>query len=380
MKNITDYIVPWVRKAAPYSDKHMDFAWAHPEVARMMSNENPIPPSEVVLDAIMQAAQQGNLYPGSGEELRRRLAQPSGLQPENVLLGNGSTDIINIVINTFMAPGDQAIIPYPTFSMYEARVRVNGGEPVIIPLGPPPDFAWDIEGILAAVNEKTRLIFICTPNNPTGNQIAESDLRRILDLGLPTFIDEAYYELEDRPISMAHLVKEYPNAIISRTMSKAYGLAGFRIGYALADASLVDYFNRVRIPWNVSLLALAAALAGLDDTAGQRQKYQINQQGRQYLIAEINKIPGMTAFPSQGNFVLIDASILGKTSDQIRDEIIARGIFIRPMSPHHMKEGYIRVTVGTPEQNRRFIEVFRNYVDEVMDSRSLKPESPTPSR
>jgi histidinol-phosphate aminotransferase len=136
----------------------------------------------------------------------------------------------------------------------------------------------------------------------------------------------------------------------------------------------VGYFNRVRIPWNVSLLALAAALAALDDTAGQRQKYEINWQGRQYLIAEINKIPGMTAFPSQGNFVLIDASVLGKTSEQIRDEIIARGIFIRPMSPHHMKEGYIRVTVGTPDQNRRFLKVLRDYVDEVMASRNSSVE------
>lgn len=368
MREITEYIVPWVRNAAPYSDKHMDFAWAHPATVRMMSNENPIPPSEEVIEAILKAAQKGNFYPGSGEELRRRLGQAAGLRPENVLLGNGSTDIINIVINTFLAPGDQAIIPVPTFSMYEARVRVNGGEPVIIPLGPPPDFYWDIDGILAAVNARTRLIFICTPNNPTGNQITEVDLRRILDLGLPTFIDEAYYELEDEPRSMAHLVREYPNAIISRTMSKAYGLAGFRIGYALAEASLVSYFNRVRLPWNVSLLALSAALAALDDQAGQQQKYESNLQGRQFLVAEINKIPGMIAFPSQGNFVLIDAGILGKTSEQIRDDIIARGIFIRPMSPHHMKEGYIRVTVSTPDQNRRFIEVFRSYVEEVMAS------------
>jgi histidinol-phosphate aminotransferase len=374
MKSFEDYIVPWVRNVAPYSDKHMDFAWSHPEVIRMMSNENPIPPSESVIDAILDAARKGNLYPGSGEELRRRLGEAAGLGTDNVLLGNGSTDIINIVVNTFLAPGDEAIIPYPTFSMYEARVRVNGGVPVVVPIGPPPDFYWDIDGIIMAVNERTRLVFLCTPNNPTGNEIKESDLLRILDFGLPTFIDEAYFELEDEPRTFAYLVKEYPNAIVSRTMSKAYGLAGFRIGYALADAGLVSYLNRVRIPWNVSLLTLAAASAALDDRADQERKLENNRQGRSYLVEEINKIPGLQAFPSQGNFVLIDASTLSKPSEEIKDEIIARGIFIRPMSPHHMKEGYIRVTVGTPAQNRRFLEVLKEYMAETKSGESHKPK------
>jgi histidinol-phosphate aminotransferase len=244
--------------------------------------------------------------------------------------------------------------------MYEARVRVNGGVPVVIPISPAPDFYWDIEGILRAVNPKTKLIFVCTPNNPTGNQIRESDLRRILDLGLPTFIDEAYYELEEEPRTLAFLVEEFPHAIVSRTMSKAFGLAGFRVGYALGDAGLVSYLNRVRIPWNVSLISLAAALAALDDSADQRRKRENNREGRRYLCEEINRIPRLQAFPSEGNFVLIDASSLGVTSEQIRDEIIRRGIFIRPMSPHNMKQGYIRVTVGTPGQNQRFLEVLRD--------------------
>jgi len=369
MRSVEDYIVPWVRTAAPYSDQHMDFAWSHPEVVRMMSNENLIPPSEQVIDAVVEAARQGNLYPGSGEELRRKLGQAAGLDAENVLLGNGSTDIINIVINTFLAPGEEAVIPSPTFSMYAARVKVNGGVPVEIPLGPPPAFDWDVDAILAAVNEKTKLIFICTPNNPTGNQIREADLRRILDQGIPTFIDEAYYELEEQPRTLAFLVTEYPHAIISRTMSKAFGLAGFRVGYALADAGLVSYLNRVRIPWNVSLISLAAALAAMDDLEDQQRKREINCEGRRYLCEAINQIPGLRAFPSEGNFILIDASSLGRTSDQIRDDIIQRGIFIRPMSPHNMKPGYIRVTVGTPQHNRRFIEVLRDYAAKALEEK-----------
>lgn len=367
MKSIEEYIVPWVRDSEAYSDKHMDFAWSHPEILRLMSNENLIPPSQGVLDAVNEAARLGNLYPGSAEQLRQKLAERDGLSPDQVVLGNGSTDVINFTVNTFVAPGDEVIIPVPTFSMYEARVKINGGVPVLVPLTPAPHFYWDIEAIQKAVTPKTKLIVVCTPNNPTGNQIKFSDLHRLIQLGIPLFIDEAYYELETEPRTLAHLVNEYPHVLVSRTLSKAYGLAGFRLGYVYASKEVASYLNRVRFPWNVSLVSIAAALAALEDEADQKQKRQNILEGREYLKHEINRIPGLRAFPSEGNFVLIDASILGKTSTEIRDDIIARGIFIRPMSPHHMKEGFIRVTVGTPEQNQRFIQVLREYVNHVLN-------------
>ena len=361
-KSIEDFVVPWVRESAPYSDKHMDFAWDHPEIVRMMSNENPLPPPESVVTAVVEAVRMGNLYPGSGEELRRRLAEPFGLGADNVALGNGSTDVINFIIHALVAPGEEVVIPVPTFAMYETRSRIHGATPVLVPMT--PDFYWDLDGMLKAVTPKTKLIFVCTPNNPTGNQMKESDVRRILKEGIPTVIDEAYYELEEEPHSLAALVREYPNAIINRTMSKAFGLAGLRVGYCFADERLISYFNRTRFPWNVSLLALAAAVAALDDKADQKRKYENNRQGRQYLQEAIDEIPGLKAFDSEGNFVLFDASSLGKDSMQMRDDLIERGVFIRPMSPHHMKPGYMRVTIGTPEQNENFINVLRAYVAE----------------
>ncbi|MGW8251472.1 MAG: histidinol-phosphate transaminase [Anaerolineales bacterium] len=364
MKSVKDYIVPWVRDSETYSDRHMDFAWAHPEILRLMSNENLIAPSQAVLDAVLEAARLGNLYPGSAEDLRSALAQKAGVSPEQVVLGNGSTDVINFTVSTFVAPGEEVIIPVPTFSMYEARVRIHGGTPVLVPLTPSPHFYWDIDAIFNAVTPNTKLIVICTPNNPTGNQIEERDLLRILDLKIPVFIDEAYYELVAEPRSLVHLIADHPHAMVSRTMSKAFGLAGFRVGYIFASPEIASYLNRVRYPWNVSLVAIAAALAALDDEADQQAKRKNTLDGRAYLVSEINKIPGLRAYPSQGNFVLIDASILNKSSEQIRDEIIAQGIFIRPMSTHLMKEGYIRVTIGTPEQNQRFIETFKHYVFE----------------
>lgn len=367
MKSVEEFIVPWVRASETYSDKHMDFAWAHPEILRLMSNENLLAPAQPVLDAVLEAARLGNLYPGSAEKLRQKLAERDGLSADQVVLGNGSTDVINFTVNAFVAPGEEVIIPVPTFSMYEARVKINGGVPVLVPLTPAPHFYWDIEAIQNAVTPKTKLIVVCTPNNPTGNQIKFSDLQRLLQLGIPLFIDEAYYELESEPRSLAYLVNEYPHALVSRTMSKAFGLAGFRLGYVYASKEVASYLNRVRFPWNVSLVSIAAALAALEDEADQKAKRKNIIEGREYLQHEINRIPGLRAYPSEGNFVLIDASILGKTSTQIRDDIIARGIFIRPMSPHHMKEGYVRVTVGTPEQNQRFIQVFREYVNQVLD-------------
>jgi len=364
MKSIEDFIVSWVKTAEPYSDKHMDIAWENPQIIRMMSNENLLGPSEYVLEAITEAARLGNLYPGSGPVLRRKLGEKAGLTADHVVLGNGSTDVINFVAHTFIAPGEEAVIPVPTFPMYEARVKIAGGLPVQVPMT--PDFYWDMEAILNAITPKTKLIFVCSPNNPTGNQIKEKDLLRILELGIPTFFDEAYYELENEVISRAPLIEKYQHMMVNRTFSKAFGLAGFRLGYVLCDPQLASYFNRVRFPWNASLISIAAALAGLDDEEDQERKRKTVINAREYILTEINKIPGLRAFPSEGNFVLIDASVLDKESLEIRDNMSAKGIYIRPMSGHNMARGFIRVTVGTPEQNHLFIETFRKYCREII--------------
>jgi histidinol-phosphate aminotransferase len=223
-----------------------------------------------------------------------------------------------------------------------------------------------MEAILRVVTPRTKLIFICSPNNPTGMQIAEDDLLRILDLGIPIFYDEAYYELEDNVASRVSLIHKYPHMMVNRTFSKAFGLAGFRVGYILCDPKLASYFNRVRFPWNVSLVAIAAALAGLEDVEDQERKRQNVIKGRGYIFEEINKMPDMRAYPSEGNFVLIDASTLDKDSMEIRDAMAAKGIYIRPMSGHNMARGFIRITVGTPDQNQLFIKTFKEYVRDVM--------------
>ena len=299
-------------------------------------------------------------------ELRKKLGENAGLSPDHVVLGNGSTDAINFVVRTFVAPGDETVIPVPTFPMYEARVKIAGGMPIQVPMS--ANFYWDLEAIFQAISSKTKLLFICSPNNPTGNQIQEKDLLRILELGIPIFFDEAYYELENEVGSRAYLIEKYPHLIVNRTFSKAFGLAGFRVGYVLCHPKLASYFNRVRFPWNVSLVSIAAALAGLEDVEDQKRKRNNVINGRDYILTEINKISGLRAFPSEGNFVLIDASALDKESLEIRDSLATKGIYIRPMSGHNMPRGFIRVTVGTPKQNQFFIETFSQYCREIIGS------------
>ena len=210
----------WVRGATPYNEDHFALAERN-DVVRMMSNESPFSPSGEVIAAVVAALSQANRYPVGAKELRGKLARREGLawDESNVILGAGSTELIDVAIRTFVAPGEEVLLSVPTFSMYEARTRTAGGIPVLVPMT--SDHRHDMLGLLRAVTERTKLLFICTPNNPTGNRMPEADLRRLLRLGLPTVIDEAYVELAEAP-SVAHLSNEFPNAIILRTFSKAF--------------------------------------------------------------------------------------------------------------------------------------------------------------
>ena len=248
----------WVRAAEPYNEGHFTIADEQSDVLRMMSNESPFSPSARVLEAILDAATRGNLYPAGAAELREKLADREALDETNVVLGAGSTELIDLIIRTFVAAGEEVLLSVPTFSMYEARTRTVGGVPVLVPMT--EEHEHDVAGLIRSVTERTKVVFLCTPNNPTGHATSETDLRRVLRLGLPTVIDEAYYELGSRD-SVAHLLKEYPNAILLRTFSKAFGLAGLRLGYAFAHKVVIRLLNRVKVPWNIPSITVAAAMA-----------------------------------------------------------------------------------------------------------------------
>jgi len=285
------------------------------------------------------------------------------------VLGAGSTELIDLVIRTFVAPGEEVLLSVPTFSMYEARARVCGGIPVFVPMSDNHEF--DVSGIVSAVTERTKVIFLCTPNNPTGNRMSEASMRRILRLGLPTAIDEAYHELGETRDSLSHLLAEFPNAILIRTFSKAFGLAGLRLGYALAHPAVTRLLLRAKLPWNISSLTLAGALAALDDVEEFELRMTQLRKGRDYLERELGKIKGVSVIAGEGNFVLLDVAKAGVSAQGIVDAMLAEGVYIRSLAVHHAKRNYVRVTVGAEEHNLRCVDTMRMVIAKLAHRASL---------
>lgn len=353
-ESIEFYAPSWVRAAKPYNEDHFAVAEQN-DVLRMMSNESPYAPSPRVINAILEAATRGNLYPGGALALKNKLALRDNQAEGSVILGAGSTELIDLVIRTFVGPGEEVLLSVPTFSMYEARTRTVGGIPVLVPMT--EDHDHDLSGLIRGVTERTKVIFLCTPNNPTGGRISEADMKRLLRLGLPTVIDEAYHEFGEGE-SFSRLLEEFPNAIVLRTFSKAYGLAGIRLGYALAHPAVVRLLSRVKVPWNIPAITLAAASAALDDAAEFDVRISELRVAREELVDRLARIEGLMPVPSEGNFVLIDVSSTGQTAERLVESMLKDGVLIRSLSVHHAKRSYVRVTVGTREQNARCISAF----------------------
>lgn len=353
---VEQFAPSWVRGARPYDENHFGRAAERDGIARMMSNESPFPPSRRVFDAVVAALTTGNQYPVVPRSLKEKLAARERVDADGVILGAGATELIDLVIRTFVAPGEEVVISVPTFSMYEARTRVVGGIPMLVPLG---DEGHDVSSILRAVSERTKLIFLCTPNNPTGHDVEEAMLRRILRLGIPTVIDEAYLELTDAPASHAKKISEFPNAIVLRTMSKAFGLAGLRVGYSMSDPAVAKVMMRAKLPWTVSSVALAAAEAALDDVAEQEARVAALKAGRVFLARELSRVPGVRVVSAEANFVLLDTTATGLSSELLVEAMITKGVLVRALTSHHMDRRYVRVTVGTADQNEACVRALR---------------------
>jgi histidinol-phosphate aminotransferase len=342
----------WVRAAKPYNEGHFAIADDRGDVLRMMSNESPFAPSARVIRAIVDAAMSSNHYPPNASRLKEKLAKRDDLDASNVILGAGSTELIDLVIRTFVAPGEEVLLSVPTFSMYEARTRVVGGIPVLVPMS--DDHEHDINGLIRAVTERTKVLFLCTPNNPTGNAIPEAELRRLVSLGLPTVVDEAYVELGDAE-SYARFVREFPNVIVLRTFSKAFGLAGLRLGYAFAHSAVIELLSRVKIPWNLPAVVLAAAEAALEDSAEHEERVSALKVARAELAERLSDLPGLSILESDGNFISIDISSTGLSAADFVAAALAEGVLIRSLETHHATRRFVRVTVGTRAENARCV-------------------------
>ncbi len=363
MKSMEDYFVPWLKGQKMYISSHIELAWRDPSLHRMMSNENPNPPSPRVLAAIEKYARMAHRYPDQGLVVRGKIAEINRLAgPENVMLGNGSSEIYDMIWRSLVAPGEEVIQHTPCFGIYKLRCAAVGGKLVSVPMRyADKKLLFDSEAILAAITPKTKVIVIANPNNPTGNFMEPEGFVRIAEAGVPFVVDEAYVEFAGLGQSQVALTKKYPNVIITRTLSKAYGLAGLRFGYLLADPQVVATIAAMLIPWNLGTIAMWAGLAALEDTEGLKERAQFNNREVMFIEESLSDLPGLTVFHSYGNYILFDAQAAGKNGKDMVDFALQRGLIFRPQSDMYNSDGWFRITIGSEEENRMAIQAVRDF-------------------
>lgn len=346
---------PGVVDSKPYDATHHDAAWRLQGYDRLMSNECPLPPSPRVLDAAREALEVCNLYPNSGEDVREATAAFCGAPPSSVVLGNGSTEVLDVVTRLLVGPGDETVVAVPTYAFFETQTRLCGGTPVLVPLA--DVWSLDIDAVLAAVTPRTKIIFLCSPNNPTGNGWSTAELEAVLGPGVPVVVDQAYLECGHAE-SFAPLVARHPNLVVTRTFSKAFGLAALRIGYGVMHPDLADAALRLRIPFSLSLPALRAAAAALADPADIEARREFISSERERVFAALTSLEGVEPYPSEGNFILMSVAASRRSNDEIIRIAHSEKILLRAMGSHRLRGTHVRVTIGLATQNDRFLDLF----------------------
>ena len=326
-------------------------------VIKLASNENALGPSPKAIAALRKATGALHRYPDATcGELRAKLAKKLRVDPASLIVGNGSDELIVLALRAFVDPGEEVVVAQPTFLIYELQARACGASVNVVPLR---NYRYDLAAMKAAITPHTKLVFIANPDNPTGTYVSKRELEAFLG-GLPAetivFIDEAYYEFVDAadyPQTLRY-VEDRP-IIVTRSFSKAYGLAGLRVGYGVAQPSLIAAMNAVREPFNVNSLAQAAAAAALDDRAFLTRTRRLVKEGRRYLTNALERLH-LRYVPSVTNFLLIE---LGPRANEIARALLTRGVIVREMSGWKLS-GCIRVTIGTMAENRRFVQALKS--------------------
>jgi histidinol-phosphate aminotransferase len=349
---------PGINQLSPYQPgkpvEELERELGIADIIKLASNENPLGPSRVVTESISGQFAKLARYPdGSAYQLKNKLQTKLGIDPAMVTVGNGSNDVLELVARVFLGPGLESIVAEHSFVVYPLVTKSLGAELTVIPA---IDFGQDLRATLAAISEGTRVVFIANPNNPTGTWVDKQSLLSFLD-AVPekvlVVLDEAYAEYVAEPNypNGLELVGDYPNLIVTRTFSKAYGLAGLRIGYSVSHPDIADLMNRVRQPFNVNAMSLSAALIALDDDAYLKESIRVNNEGMQMLTEACGQL-GLGFIPSVGNFLTID---LGFDAMPIYDGLLRQGVIVRPIAVYGMPN-HLRVTVGLPAENKRFVE------------------------
>jgi histidinol-phosphate aminotransferase len=323
-------------------------------IVKLASNENPLGPSPRAIAAAKRALDQGQLYPDGGcFELRQKLAASRGMAPDEFVIGNGSNEIIELLGHVFLGPGDEVVMATPAFVVYKLVTLLFGAKAVEVPLR---EWRHDLPRILESITPRTKLVFVCTPNNPTGtaNSAAElAEFVRALPGHVVGVIDEAYAEFVEAAPDLRPLIREGRKIICLRTFSKIYGLAALRVGYGYAAAELCALLNRVRQPFNVNAIAQAAAIAALDDASFAQRSAQTNRAGLAQLERGCREL-GLECVPSVANFMLVRVG----DGTGVFNALQRRGMIVRPVKSYGLPE-WIRVTVGTAEQNVRLLGELR---------------------
>ncbi|RJQ81725.1 MAG: histidinol-phosphate transaminase [Desulfobacteraceae bacterium] len=351
-------IPEYIQTIAPYVPgkpiEELEREYGITDSIKLASNENPLGPPPAAMAALGQAFLKLHRYPdGAAFELTQRLARHLKVAPEQIVLGNGSDDLLGMLARVLLQPGDEVLVPDPSFLMYTIVAQSAGAVPIKVPL---KATHIDLEKVAAAVGPRTRLIFICNPNNPTGSAVRRKDLEDFL-AGLPAHVavvlDEAYFEFvrDEECVSGIVLLASHANVVTLRTFSKAYGLAGLRVGYGIMPGYLAELLHRVRMPFNVNTLAQVAATAALDDTDFLGRTLATVHQGLDFLYAELTR-RGLRYFPTQANFFLVD---VGRQAADVFDALLRYGVIVRSMGAYGYPN-FIRVSVGMPEENRRFLQ------------------------
>ena len=360
---------PGVQKLSPYvpgkpvEELAREFGLRPQDIVKLASNENPLGPSPAVREAIAAALPELTRYPdGNGFALKQALAAKSGVNTAGITLGNGSNDILELVARAFVGPEHEVVFSDHAFAVYPIVTQAVGARAVSVPA---KNWGHDLDAMAAAITPSTRVVFIANPNNPTGTWIERDALEAFLDRvpeNVIVVLDEAYteyVETDDVPNGVDYLGR-YSNLLVSRTFSKAYGLAALRVGYGLSHPAIADALNRVRQPFNVNSLALAAALAALEDEAYLIESRRINRIGMQQLEEGCAAL-GLSWIPSRGNFLAID---LGREAAPVFQGLLREGVIVRPVANYGMPN-YLRVTIGLPVENQRFLDALKQVLARV---------------
>ncbi len=342
--------------------KELEREYGIKNIIKLASNENPLGTSKKAIRAIKRALSDINLYPeGSCHYLLEKLSNTLKIDKEKIICGNGSNEIIELLARGFLSEGDEVISSEKTFLVYPILTQACGTAYKEVPMT--TDYRFDFEGILRAITPKTKIIFIVNPNNPTGTYLNAAEIEGFIakvPKNILICIDEAYVDFAnapDFPKSLQYITDQNPNVVLLRTFSKAYGLAGLRIGYGVASKEIVGYLHKVRQPFNVNSLAQTAAVAAIDDAFFLWRAKRVTIVGREFFYKQFKKM-GLEYLPSQANFVLVNMKRNGR---EIYQALLKQGMIVRPMNAYNLPN-WLRVTIGKRGQNVRFIKLLKEYL------------------